>query len=207
MKLNIVQCTLRLLMVLFVQCMYCDVLFHFSFIVLICYLLKIETVFVLLLCCCCVAVAVAVVFVVVVNVLFVIVFSLVLDLKQKSFLFSKKTACPVDVIALLLHLCFMPKLLYGSEVFPIQPKILATYQDKLAKTALCTYDAQSNTKALNFIGWKSAKQQQNERTLKFFFHIFTSDYHEICNIALSAFNDQNPLKWVKQSTRCSMRLE
>ena len=96
------------------------------------------------------------------------------DLKQKSFLFSKKAACPVNVIALLLHSCFMPKLLYGCEVFPIQPNILATDQGKLAKTALCTYDTQSNTKALNCIGWKSAKQQQNERTLKFFFRIITS---------------------------------
>ena len=112
------------------------------------------------------------------------------DLKQKAFLFSKKAACPVDVIALLLHSCFMPKLLYGSEVFPIQPKILETYHAKLAKTALCTYDMQSNTKALNFIGWKSAKQQQNERTLNFFFRLIISDYHEICDIALSAFNDQ-----------------
>ena len=119
------------------------------------------------------------------------------DLKQKAFLFSKKAACPVDVIALLLHSCFMPKLLYGSEVFPIQPKILETYHAKLAKTALCTYGTQSNTKALNFMGWKSAKQQQNERTLKFFFRLIISDYHEICDIALSAFNDQNPLKWVK----------
>ena len=72
------------------------------------------------------------------------------DLKQKAFLFPKKAACPVDVIALFLHSCFMPKLLYGSEVFPIQPKILETYHPKLAKTALCTYDTQSNTKALNF---------------------------------------------------------
>ena len=123
------------------------------------------------------------------------------DLIQKAFLFSKKAACPVDVIALLLHSCFMPKLLYGSEVFPMQPNILETYHAKLAKIALCTHDTQSNTKALNFIGWKSEKQQQNERTLNFFFRlIIISDYHEICDIALSAFNDQNPLKWMKTNS-------
>ena len=65
------------------------------------------------------------------------------DLKQKAFLFSKKAACTVDVIALLLHSCFMPKLLYGSEVLPIQPNILETYQGKTRKKqhcALTTHD-------------------------------------------------------------------
>ena len=79
---------------------------------------------------------------------------------------------------------------------------------KLAKTALCTYDTQSNTKALNFIGWKNAKQQQNERTLKFFFsskHFWSHTRY----VTSHSVHLMIKIRWNgwKQSTCCSMKLE
>ena len=119
------------------------------------------------------------------------------DLKQKAFLFSKKAACPVDVIALLLHSCFMPKLLYGSEVFPIQSKVLETYQGKLAKTALCTYDTHPIQKLWISLVGKVSNNNKMKGVWNFYFVWSVLVDHEIWNIALSAFNDQNPVKWVK----------
>jgi hypothetical protein len=110
---------------------------------------------------------------------------------RDKFMLESRNGCTVDVAATLAMMTFRPKMLYGTEVFPLQVGSIGgtcktrKAMAKIAKIVLNTYDSASTTAAFEFLGWEAPRSSAYRRVLGFALKMASSPFPELRKIMLS----------------------
>lgn len=104
---------------------------------------------------------------------------------RERLMLMSRYGCPVHTGALLAKQTYVPKMLYGTEVFPLcagtEYSRCPTRRacGKMARTALNTYDSVSTTAALAYLGWEDPRSASYRRLLKFVLKMAWSRFEEL----------------------------
>ena len=118
------------------------------------------------------------------------------ELKKKFVIYDACHGCPVFVGLTIISLRFLPKLLYGAEVFRIQSRTQLRDHQKLwaglGKRVLGGYRSDSNTLAIAFLGLRNISDYRNKRIIKFCLKMLICRYEFLWRPLEAVLNSELP---------------
>jgi hypothetical protein len=85
---------------------------------------------------------------------------------QLPFMINRPAPMPTHMASLIWQCKIAPKLLYGCELFPLDPKAKAI-QHRVARTVLRAPKTVNSASVLEFLGWLRLESLSDLRLLKF----------------------------------------
>lgn len=103
--------------------------------------------------------------------------------------------CAVTVGSIIATSIYVPKLLYGCEIYPVNARKVKTMFGKLGKKILCAYDTDSNTAVNEYLGWRSVDDWVRARVVRFVFKVALCRFPTLTSWLLSIIDKD--IHWSK----------
>ena len=118
------------------------------------------------------------------------------ELPKKFVIYDACHGCPVFVGVVIISLRWLPQLLYGAELFSVNPTRTnlnhQTVWGSLGKRVLGAYRTDSTSKVLEFLGLRDIADYRNKRIINFTIKMLTCEFDELRNPMLAVLDSELP---------------